>query len=189
MNKVTPPIFNPRRMAQAGVAAFLLSLCACAATDTHRSTGESIDDSTLAVKAKTALIQDDATKARNVDVEVYKGEVQLNGFVDSAEEKAAAQRVVARIEGVKGVRNNLQVQPQSRTSGEVIDDATLTGKVKSALIGDPRTKAYQIEVTTQKGEVLLGGFVDSSAAKSAAGEVAASIDGVKSVNNGIKVKG
>jgi len=89
---------------------------------------------------------------------------------------------------VKAVRNNLQIQPQDRSGGEVVDDTVITAKVKSALISDSRTKAYQIEVKTNMGEVQLGGFVDSSDAKKAAQEVAHSVSGVKSVTNSLSVK-
>jgi osmotically-inducible protein OsmY len=75
-----------------------------------------------------------------------------------------------------------------RTTGQVIDDSVVTGKVKTALIADSRTKAYQINVTTKEGVVYLNGTVDSSAAKLAATEVAMSIEGVKSVANELSSK-
>jgi osmotically-inducible protein OsmY len=75
-----------------------------------------------------------------------------------------------------------------RTAGQVIDDSVLTGKVKSALIADSRTKAYQINVTTKEGVVYLNGVVDSAAAKMAATEVAQSIEGVKAVDNELSAK-
>ena len=75
-----------------------------------------------------------------------------------------------------------------RTAGQVIDDSMITGKVKTALIGDSRTKAYQIDVTTREGVVLLSGFVDTPAARAAAAEVAKAIDGVKTVDNKLGVK-
>lgn len=52
--------------------------------------------------------------------------------------------------------------------GRVIDDATITAKVKAALIGNSATKAYQINVDTKSGVVQLNGFVDSSSARSEA---------------------
>jgi hyperosmotically inducible protein len=174
-----------------GLTALLLAVSACATNDqaASRTAGQTVDDSVLATRAKTALVQNDATKARNIDVTVYKGDVQLNGFVDSASEKQSAEATVKGIAGVKTVHNNLQVQPTDRTAGRVVDDAVITTKVKAALIADERTKAYQIQVTTKQGKVQLGGFVDSNDAKNAAAEVAMSIAGVKSVNNALEVKG
>jgi len=170
------------------LATLILSVSACAATPTDRSSGQAVDDSTVEVKAKTALIENPVTKAYKIDLEVYKGQVQLNGFVDTAAEKQAAAETVQKIAGVKSVQNNLQVQPHDRTSGQYVDDSTITAKVKSALIADDRTKAYQIEVKTNMGEVQLGGFVDSPAAKKAAQEVAQTVTGVKSVTNSLDVK-
>ena len=114
--------------------------------------------------------------------------MQLNGFVESTAEKQSAAATVQKVEGVKSVRNNLQVQAQDRSAGTFTDDSVITGKVKSALIADSRTNALQIEVTTNNGVVQLGGFVNSSAAKQAAQEVARSVPGVKSVTNSLSVK-
>jgi hyperosmotically inducible protein len=180
---------NTRISFATALAALMLTGSACAGTPPDRSTGQVVDDSTLAVKAKSALIENPATKAHKIDLEVHQGEVQLNGFVNTAAEKQSAAATVQSIAGVKSVRNNLEVKPQDRSSGEVVDDTVITAKVKSALIADSRTKAYQIEVKTNKGEVQLGGFVDSPDAKRAAQEVAQSIAGVKSVTNSLSVKG
>jgi hyperosmotically inducible protein len=171
------------------LCALVLLVSGCAATSTDRSTGQAIDDTAIEAKAKAALIENPSTKAYDIDLEVFKGEVQLNGFVETAAEKQAAAATVQQVAGVKSVRNNLQVQPQDRSGEEVVDDSMITAKVKTALIEDSRTKAYQIEVTTNNGRVQLGGYVDSSAAKSAAGEVAKAVEGVKSVSNLLSVKG
>jgi len=72
---------------------------------------------------------------------------------------------------------------------EKIDDGALTGKVKAALIANPDTKAYQINVDTQQGVVHLLGAVDSPKAKAAAGTVALSVKGVKEVKNELTIKG
>jgi hyperosmotically inducible protein len=170
------------------VATMMLVATACASTPTERSTGQAVDDTTLLSKVKADLIKSPATEAHDIDVEVYKGEVQLNGFVESESQKSNASKVAQQVHGVKSVRNNLEVKV-NRSGGEVVDDAMITAKVKAALIGDTRTKAYQIEVTTNKGRVELGGFVDSRNAKSAATDVASAVSGVKSVSNGLEVKG
>lgn len=160
----------------------------CAAHNGHRSTGQALDDTGTASKVKAALIQNPTTKARDINVEVNRGVVQLAGFVDSAQEKDEATRVAKSVNGVQSVRNDLKVQPTNRTAGEVVDDAMITGKVKAALIGDSRTKAYQINVETKEGVVELGGFVDSASAKTAATEVARGISGVKQVRNDLELK-
>jgi hyperosmotically inducible protein len=171
-----------------GFTVLIVAMGAYATTPPERSTGQAVDDTVLAGRAKAALIENKDTRARNIDVEVYKGEVQLNGFVATSRERSEAAATVERVVGVRSVRNNLQVQPEPRSSGEVIDDTVITTRVKAALIADTRTKAFEIEVTTKKGEVQLGGFVDSRNAKQAAAEVAASVSGVKSVSNELEVK-
>ena len=60
--------------------------------------------------------------------------------------------------------------------------------MKAALIGDPRTKASQIDVETREGVVQLAGFVNNSEAKSTAEELARAVSSVKSVDNQIDVK-
>ena len=124
-----------------------------------------------------------------IDVETFKGTVQLNGFVDTAASKEQAARIARNTKGVTAVRNNLTVRGDGGPSGsERIDDAAITAKVKAALAGDPRTKAHQVNVETREGAVQLSGFVDNSEAKSTAEELARNVDHVKSVDNEIDVK-
>jgi hyperosmotically inducible protein len=164
------------------------SLAACTATRTQKSAGEQIDDSVLTGKVKAALIADPNTKARQIDVEVFRGTVQLNGYVDSADAKAAAQRVASSVEGVQQVKNNLSVQDSSRSAGEAVDDSMLTAKVKAALIADPTVKAHEVNVETRDGVVQLSGFVDTAEAKNMAADVARRTAGVKDVRNDLQVK-
>lgn len=170
------------------VVAAAVVLSACAATSSQRTAGETVDDSVVLARVKAALIENDTTKARQINVDVYRGVVQLNGFVDSDAEKSTAARVAKNVEGVRDVRNNLEIGAGERTAGNVVDDSVITARVKSALVADDRTKAHQINVTTSNGEVQLGGFVDSAAAKSAASEVARAVQGVKNVDNELDVR-
>ena len=169
----------------AGVA--MLGVAACAATRTHKSTGEAVDDTVVLGNVKAALIKDPSTSAHEIDVEVFRGKVQLNGFVDSAREKSAATTVASRVEGVTAVQNNLEIG-QKQTVGEYLDDATVTAKVKAALIQSPDTKAHQINVETENGVVQLSGFVNSERAREAATTVARSVKGVKDVRNELSIK-
>lgn len=75
-----------------------------------------------------------------------------------------------------------------QSTGEYVDDATVTTKVKAALVKDPIVKARQVEVTTFKGNVQLSGFVDNQASKDQAARIAAGIEGVTNVTNNITVK-
>jgi osmotically-inducible protein OsmY len=81
------------------------------------------------------------------------------------------------------------VQQAGATAGRAVDDSVITAKVKAALVGDPTTKAHQINVETFQGTVQLSGFVDSSDARTRALEVARNVDGVKEVKDGLEVRG
>ena len=77
---------------------------------------------------------------------------------------------------------------KSESTGEYVDDSTITTKVKAAIFNDPALKVFQINVETFKGVVQLSGFVDSAQNASKAGEVARGVGGVKSVKNNLIVK-
>ena len=160
-----------------------LAMVACASTRTQKSAGEQVDDSVTTGRVKAALIADPVTKAHQIDVETFKGTVQLNGFVDTSASKERAAEVAKGTKGVTAVRNNLTVKSDPRTGGTVVDDSAITAKVKAALAGDSRTKAHQVNVETREGVVQLSGFVDTSEAKSTAEELARSVDNVRSVDN------
>ncbi len=78
--------------------------------------------------------------------------------------------------------------PAGRTAGEVVDDATITTKVKAKLFKDSILKGFAISVTTFEGEVTLTGAVNTEEEKRRAGDLARSTVGVKKVNNLIKVR-
>ncbi len=166
----------------------LLGSVVAQADDTKRSAGEYTDDKVLHSKVWAALKEDKTADASEINLEVYKGVVQLNGFVDNASEKAQAETVAKAVSGVKGVENNLMIKQASQTAGGAMDDSTITAKVKSALVDSEATKAGDIKVETRAGVVQLSGFVANEAQKTAATKVAQSVEGVKAVNNGISVK-
>jgi hyperosmotically inducible protein len=142
----------------------------------------------LTSKVKLALIDDPVTKAGQINVETFRGVVQLGGFVDTAQAKEQATKVARSVTGVKEVRNDLRVSSPQATAGQVIDDVTVTASVKAKLAEDSTTKAHQINVETQKGVVQLAGFVDSTTARARAGELARSVDGVVSVRNDLEIR-
>ena len=74
------------------------------------------------------------------------------------------------------------------STGEYIDDSTITAKVKTALVNDPVVSAFAVSVKTYKGVVQLSGFVNTLTAKTRAAEVAQGVHGVQSVTNSLIVK-
>jgi hyperosmotically inducible periplasmic protein len=169
--------------------AVLALASACSSTRTQQSAGEVIDDTVLTSKVKIALIDDPVTKAGQINVETFRGVVQLGGFVDNAQQKDQATKVARSVTGVKEVRNDLRVSTKPEaTAGQGFDDSMLTAAVKAKLIEDSATKSHQINVGTEKGVVQLTGFVDSTAMKAKAGELARSVDGVKTVRNDLEIR-
>jgi hyperosmotically inducible protein len=75
-----------------------------------------------------------------------------------------------------------------RTAGQVLDDAAITARIKTRLIGTDETKARQINVETSSGVVQLNGFVDSDAARTEAERIARETDGVTGVHNNLEVR-
>jgi hyperosmotically inducible protein len=166
------------------LAAFALVVATAHAS---KSTGEIIDDNTINASVKAALIGNKTTKAHDINVETYKGVVQLSGFVDTPAEKDEAARVAGGVDGVKSVTNSIAVGGKT-SMGTKLDDTVTTGRVKAALMDAKGVKSGQINVETKSGIVQLSGFVDSQAMKDTAATVAAGVSGVKDVQNVLVVK-
>ena len=88
------------------VTAFL----GCASTPTRESTGEYVDDSVITTKVKAAIFNEPSLKVFQINVETFKGEVQLSGSVDSAQIVNRAGEVARSVGGVKSVKNDLIVK-------------------------------------------------------------------------------
>jgi hypothetical protein len=82
----------------------------CAATQKRQSTGQYVDDSVITTKVKAAIFNEATLKTLQINVETFKGEVQLSGFVDSAQSVKKAGEVAGSVNGVVSVRNNLIVK-------------------------------------------------------------------------------
>jgi len=78
--------------------------------------------------------------------------------------------------------------PAGRSTGEVVDDATITTEVKAKLIADSVTKGLAVSVQTFEGAVTLIGAVDTERQKAKAAEIARGVKGVKKVNNLVTIK-
>ena len=140
-----------------------------------------VSDSWVTSKTKIALFADDRVKGRQVHVETKGGVVMLRGKVDSAEAKSAALEIAKGIEGVKNVKNELQVVAPSKRSEVAADDKVVAKNVQSKFKADPQLKNVKVEVN--KGVVSLSGEVKSIDTSAKASEVARSVAGVQSVKN------
>lgn len=95
------------------IAALMLSSivgCASTASDKHESAGQYIDDAAVTTGVKAAIVKEPSLKVAEINVETYKGVVQLSGFVSSAENIATATSVARTVNGVKSVKNDLRLK-------------------------------------------------------------------------------
>ena len=82
----------------------------CAATRTHEGTGQYIDDSAITAKVKASILGEPGLKSSEINVETFKGVVQLSGFVSSRDDIKSAIRVASAVDGVKTVKNDMQLK-------------------------------------------------------------------------------
>ena len=82
----------------------------CAGNRYTQSTGEHIDDRADSIRVKKALSADSQHKYEGVNVETFKGVVQLSGFVNTRDQKNRAGDVARKVEGIKEVKNNITVK-------------------------------------------------------------------------------
>ena len=82
----------------------------CAGNQYDRSTGQYIDDKSATVRVHDALHDNPEYKFDNVDIHVFRGTVQLSGFVDNADQKAKAEQIARGVQGVQNVENNITVK-------------------------------------------------------------------------------
>lgn len=150
--------------------------------------GTQVDDTVITSNIKSKLVADDLVKSFDLQVETRKGVVQLSGFVDSQAQIDQAVSIARSVDGVTDVQNSVSLKGAPTTVGTKIDDATVTGRVKTALLADPAIKSFDISVVTFKGEVQLTGFVNSQEQIDQAGKLASAAEGATSVKNELMIK-
>jgi osmotically-inducible protein OsmY len=89
---------------------FLASMLGCAGTATTEGTGEYVDDSIITGKVKAAIFKEPTLKSAEINVETFKGTVQLSGFVNSRADIAKAFEVARSVGGVSAVRNDMRLK-------------------------------------------------------------------------------
>ena len=90
-------------------AAFAVML-GCASTAKHEGTGEYVDDSVITTKVKAAVLNEPTLKSAEINVETYKGVVQLSGFVSSEADIAKAASLAKGVKGVTSVKNDMRLK-------------------------------------------------------------------------------
>lgn len=92
------------------LALTLLTAAGCASTQKHEGTGEYVDDSVTTGKVKAAILDDPSLSSAEINVETFKGVVQLSGFVNSRADINKAASVARSIPGVKSVKNDMRLK-------------------------------------------------------------------------------
>ena len=92
------------------LALFMVSLVDCASSPGKEGTGEYVDDAVITTKVKAAIFNEPNLKSTEINVETYKGVVQLSGFVSSSTSAARATELARGVKGVVSVRNDLRLK-------------------------------------------------------------------------------
>jgi hyperosmotically inducible protein len=144
-------------------------------------------DAWLTTKAKIAVLTEVGMHGTSIHVDTVNGKVTLHGKVDSAADKKKAQQAAASVEGVKEVRNLLQVVAAKDEKAVDASDSTIDDHVKAALKNDALLARSSIEVqSVNNGTVLLAGKAESLTAALRAIETAGRVPGVRAVHSEIQ---
>lgn len=92
------------------LVAMLALLVGCASTEDQAGTGEYIDDTVITAKVKAAIFNDPDLRSMEINVETFKGVIQMSGFVNSRADINQAVRLARAVQGVKSVTNDMKVK-------------------------------------------------------------------------------
>lgn len=164
------------------IPSFFLSLCAFANADQTRA----ISEEDLTHKVNQAIEGGWFSEGfDNVSFDNDNGNITLKGTVDSAEDKNEVESRVKKIDGVKSVDDQIQVQNEKSEKPE----RKIAKKIRKVLRGGWFTKGYDgVTFDLDDGEVTLKGTVDSESDLNEVQKKVEKIDGVKQVNNQIQVQ-
>ena len=148
-------------------------------------------DAWLRMKVKTLLFLHRILSDSKIEVNVNDSIVTLRGEATSQAQKELAAEYAKDVEGVKDVNNEMTVTKTSkktRTTGEKIDDASITAQVKMTLLYHRSTSALNTKVETKRGVVTLYGNASNAAELNLATKLAKDVNGVKDVKNLMTIK-
>ena len=148
-------------------------------------------DTWINFKVKTALLFHRDVSATGTTVYVNDGVVTLEGVAGSEAEKELTSEYAKDVDNVKEVKNNMTIAattpPAPPTTGDKIDDASITAEVKSSLFSHHSTSALHTSVSTTDGVVTVSGVAKNDAEKSLVTKLATDINGVVSVINNMTI--
>jgi hyperosmotically inducible periplasmic protein len=176
--------------------------------DAAKKSGNAISDSWITLKIHSQFIPEDALSDSDIDVDTKSGVVSLNGTVASEAGRAKAIAIAKATDGVNSVADNLKVAPAADmsasakaagakagdkardvagTTGKVVTDGWIKSKIASQYVTEDLLDKSDIDIDVSKGAVELNGAVRTMEAKNKATALAKGTDGVKSVQNNLKI--
>lgn len=99
-----------RKLASLAGIVLMATALGCASTSKSEGTGEYVDDTVITTKVKTAIFNEPTLKSAEINVETFKGRVQLSGFVNSQQDVNKAVAVARTVKGVESVKNDMRVK-------------------------------------------------------------------------------
>jgi osmotically-inducible protein OsmY len=148
-------------------------------------------DTWIAMKVKSSLLFHRSVSATSTDVNVKDGIVTLSGEADNLAQKELTTEYAQDIDNVKSVKNDMTIAKLAatpkETTGEKIDDASITAQVKSSLFSHHSTSAIHTSVSTTDGVVTVTGVAKNDAEKRLISKLASDINGVASVVNNMTI--
>lgn len=190
------------------ILVLLLSLCMAmpALADDHdrhggnddRDMSEAVNDARIEGQLWSTFALNEHLSAFDIDIKVHTGQVTLTGTVEDDVQKDLAEEIALGIDDVDEVDNKIEVSPETerrvadkddsdRSFGDQVSDATTTATIKSKLLWNRNTGGMDIDVSTRNGNVSLEGEADSEASKELAERLASNTDGVRAVDNRLRV--
>jgi len=148
-------------------------------------------DAWLVTKVKTTLLFHSSVSASATEVNAKDGIVTLRGDATSQAQKDLTTEYAKDVDGVKDVKNEMVVakpSKQTQTTGDKIDDASITGLAKMTLLYHRSTSGLNTSVTTKNGVVTLTGKAKNAAEKDLATKYVNDVKGVKSVKNQMTIE-
>ncbi|MEQ5807424.1 BON domain-containing protein [Alteromonas sp. NFXS44] len=181
------------------VAGTLTTSAFAGSMDTANKWEEGAKDAWIDGKAEATLLFNGNLNSFDINTDVQDGKVILTGKVDNSVDKKLAEELVANIDGVTDVDNQLTIVEEHDSEamdGDDMDMDSATGKltdakiatvIKTRLLMDSDISGFDIDVDVEQGNVTLTGTVDSDAERDLAVEIAKNATDVTDVEDNLKV--
>jgi len=167
--------------------------------DAAKDAAKEVKDFWIKTKIHSQFAMEDSLEGSNIDVDISRGAVTLNGVVASATAKTRAESIARGTDGVKSVTNNLTVgtaekaiDPQKlreagRNVGRMVTDGFAKSAVYAKFLMEKSLEDSDINIDVKNGVVTLKGTVPTAEGRARAVEVARNTAGVKTVNDTLKI--